>query len=187
MISIMSEKLLSLLGGLPGRDMNFRAGAAVFRIGNLVRSVHIIRGGRIHLIRYQADGTSLILQRAEEGSVLAEASLYSSRYHCDGIAETDSVTWAMPRDELRKHLQDNPALTEAWLQHLAHEVQTARLHAEILSLKTVAARLDTWIAWHGAFPEKGRWITIAQQIGVSPEALYRELSRRRIRTLGRAP
>jgi CRP/FNR family transcriptional regulator, dissimilatory nitrate respiration regulator len=183
----MPERLLCLLGGLPGRNMNFRAGAAVFRIGNPVRSVHIIRGGRIHLIRHQADGTSLILQRAEEGSVLAEASLHSSRYHCDAIAETDSVTWAMPRDELKKHLREDPALTEAWLQHLAREVQTARLHAEILSLKTVAARLDTWIAWHGPVPEKGRWIAIAQQIGVSPEALYRELSRRRVQTLARAP
>jgi hypothetical protein len=30
-------------------------------------------------------------------------------------------------------------------------------------------------------PPKGEWKSVAEQIGVSPEALYRELSRRRKR------
>jgi hypothetical protein len=30
-----------------------------------------------------------------------------------------------------------------------------------------------------AFPEKGDWKLVASQIGVSPEALYREIAKRR--------
>ena len=77
-------------------------------------------------------------------------------------------------------MSSNSSFSEAWTRHPAHEVQRARLHAEILSLKTVAARLDAWVAWNdGIAPEKGEWKPVAEQIGVSPEALYRELAKRR--------
>jgi CRP-like cAMP-binding protein len=184
MIPIMTEELATLIAALPGRDVRHRAGATVFRIGNPVRCIHVVRAGRIHLARHQADGSRLILQRAGAGAVVAEASLHSARYHCDAVAEVDSVTWAVPRGLLQEGLKENPALAEAWMQHLAREVQGARLHAEILALKTVAARLDAWLAWHGALPDKGYWATMAQQIGVSPEALYRELAKRRAAPAG---
>jgi CRP-like cAMP-binding protein len=159
--------------------MRYSAGDAVFRIQDQVQSLHVICEGRVHLVRHQADGSKLILQRADAAAVLAEASLYSPHYHCDAIAETDSLTWAISRTELRSHLQQNSTLSEAWSRHLAHEVQKARLHAEILSLRTVAARVDSWIGWYGSLPEKGHLATVAQQIGISPEAFYRELAKRR--------
>jgi CRP-like cAMP-binding protein len=66
--------------------------------------------------------------------------------------------------------------------HLAHELQRARLHAEILSIRTVAKRLDAWLATRGGdAPHRGEWKTAANEIGVSPEALYREMARRRLR------
>lgn len=179
MIDIMPDDVFALLLQLPGHQMRYSAGEAVFHIQDQVQNLHVICEGRIHLVRHQTDGAKLVLQRAEAPTVLAEASLYSAQYHCDAIAETDSVTWAISRSELRSHLQQDPVLSDAWAKHLAHEVQGARLHAEILSLKTVAARIDAWIGWHGALPEKGRWAMIAQQIGISPEALYRELAKRR--------
>ncbi len=49
-----------------------------------------------------------------------------------------------------------------------------------MTMKNVAARLDAWTAWHGeATPSKGERKFVAHQIGVSPEALYRELAKRR--------
>jgi CRP-like cAMP-binding protein len=179
MIAIMIDALLPMLLQIPGRNVRFSSGAPVFRTKDEVKSIHVVLEGRIHLVRHQADGFALILQRAEAGAILAEASLHSPRYHCDAIAEIDSLLWIVRRRDLRNRLQQDQVLCEAWARHLAHEVQKARLHAEILSLKTVAARIDSWIDWHGAFPEKGRWVTVAQQIGISPEALYREMARRR--------
>ena len=85
----------------------------------------------------------------------------------------------MSRSAFCKRLAESSAFAQAWVRHLAHEVQQARMHAEIVSLKTVAARLNAWIAWNGDLPRKGEWAALAVQIGVSPEALYRELARRR--------
>ena len=108
-----------------------------------------------------------------------EASVYSARYHCDACAETPAVTWAVLRRDLRKRLAENQDVSNSWAEHLAREVQRARLHAEILSLKTVAARLSAWIGWNASMPRKGEWSNVALEIGVSPEALYREIARRR--------
>lgn len=64
--------------------------------------------------------------------------------------------------------------------HLSREVRNARQRAEILSLRTVADRLDAWLAENGDMPEKGLWKNVAEEIGASPEALYREIARRRL-------
>ena len=178
MIEIMSEELGALLQGLRGRECEFAAGASVFHLDDPVRVVHFVRRGAIHLVRTQEDGAALILQRARAGAILAEASVYSDRYHCDARAESDAVTWAVAQKDLRRRLDANPELSRDWARHLAHEVQRARLHAEILSLKTVAARLSAWLFWNGALPEKGQWRRIADEIGVTPEAFYRELAKR---------
>ena len=89
------------------------------------------------------------------------------------------MTWAVAQKDLRRRLDANPELCRDWARHLAHEVQRARLHAEILSLKTVAARLSAWLFWNGALPEKGQRHRIADEIRVTPEAFYRELAKRK--------
>ena len=182
MIPIMSSHLHALFEGIRGQAFSFASGEHVFQLGDTVRQIHLVQSGSIFLIRHQSDGAALVLQRAEAGSVLAEASLFLDRYHCAAEAQTAAKTWAVPRREIRKHFTENGAFSLAWSQHLAHEVQRARLHAEIVSLKTVAARVNAWEAWNGPLPQKGEWAGIAVQLGVSPEALYRELARRRSRS-----
>ena len=55
-----------------------------------------------------------------------------------------------------------------------------RARAEIVSLRTVSARVDAWLALHvGELPARGHWRDLAEEISVAPEALYRELARRR--------
>jgi CRP-like cAMP-binding protein len=69
----------------------------------------------------------------------------------------------------------------AFAAHLAQRVQDARTGAEVLSLKTVQGRLDAWLAVNqGGLPEKGHWRELAESLSVTPEALYREISRRRM-------
>ena len=62
---------------------------------------------------------------------------------------------------------------------MANEIRSTRLRAEILSLKTVAERLDAWLTFNDdGLPAKGGRIALARELGVSPEALYREIARR---------
>jgi CRP-like cAMP-binding protein len=178
MITIMST-IVSALTRMPGRELRFAPGQSLFLRGDRVRLLHLVRRGTVHLIRHQEDGSALVLQRAREGSVLAEASLWATVHHCDARSESEAVTWSVACDVARSRVAGDPVLAAAWAEHLAIEVQRARLRAEILSLKTVAARLSAWHSWNGSLPPKGQWALLGLEIGVSPESLYRELARRR--------
>jgi CRP-like cAMP-binding protein len=76
-------------------------------------------------------------------------------------------------------LKSAPDLADTWAKNLAQAVQAARLRAEIRSLPRVADRLGAWLAEGNRLPDKGRWQEVAAELGVTREALYRELSRRR--------
>lgn len=179
-MSIMSRSLDDLLVRLPCAEREFSAGGFLFHQGDDVRSIYLVRDGAVHLIRHQTSGAAIVLQRAGVGAILAEASLFSDRYHCDAVAVAPTRTLTVGKRALRSTLANDPRLAEALAAHLAREVQATRLRAEILSLKTVAARLDAWLASNdGDLPPRGEWKHIAAQIGTSPEALYRELARRR--------
>jgi len=175
----MSVDLVDLLTSSGGRTRTLDAGENLFHLGEPVLSFFVVLEGEVHLVRHQEHGGVIILQRAGPGEVLAEASLFSDRYHCDAVTEKGAMVRIIPKRELRERLRKEPDFAEAWAAHLAREIQNTRLRSEILSLKTVASRLDAWLAWHGELPPKGEWAQLADGIGVSPEALYREMARRR--------
>jgi CRP-like cAMP-binding protein len=180
MIIIMLQSFEPFLKGSRARQRHFDGGQFLFHRGDTVKEMHFVLTGSVHLVRHQSDGSILILQGAGPGSMLAEASLYSEIYHCGAVAFGVAETRAYAKASFKKLLAKSPAFGDVWAGYLARELQSARLRSEILSLKTVAAKLDAWIAWNGGSPERGEWKLVANEIGVSPEALYRELAKRRL-------
>ena len=172
--------VLERLRELDSTERTFETGACLFRYGDEVSVLHLVEDGEAHLVRHRADGGALVLQRALPDTVLAEASVFSKRYHCDGVAVRPTRTVSVAASAVRRLLGEDPGFSESWAVHLSRELQATRLRAEFLSLRTVRQRLDAWIAWNGeCLPAKGTWKTLANEIGMSPEALYRELARRR--------
>ena len=180
MIVVRFMSLFERLQPLNPTAREFKSGAHLFRRGDEVLVLHLVVAGEAHLVRHRADGGTLVLQRALPDMVLAEASVFSEHYHCDCVAVVPTRTFAVARSAVRMLFTADPGFAEAWALQLAHELQATRLRAEILSLRTVAERLDAWIAWNGeGIPPRGTWRTVASEMGTSPEALYRELARRR--------
>jgi CRP-like cAMP-binding protein len=183
MITIMSDDLECHLRNLRFHRVAFGAGQYLFHLDDPVRVMHFVLTGMVRLIRTQSDGSPLVLQQAAPNSILAEASFCSDRYHCDAVAAVQTQCRAYSVADFRAYLRSTPDFAATWAAYLAHELQSARVQAEILSLKTVARRLDAWTAWRGdALARRGDWRTIASEIGVSPEALYREIAKRRAAT-----
>lgn len=152
----------------------------LFDQGDPVRDLFRVEEGLVLLIRVQPDGAETVLQRAAQGAVLAEASLYAESYHCRAEAAEPARLSCFDAAQLRHALGDDGALSRAYAAHLAAEVQKLRLRAEVLAKRRLSDRLDAWLDWHGGvLPGRGGWRTLAREIGVTPEALYRELARRR--------
>lgn len=177
MIAIMLPGISRLFEG--ARILSLERGETVFRAGDPVAEMYLVLKGRIGLSRPLETGMVAVLQRAGPGQVLAEASAYSGCYHCDAHAQGPAVAQVLARSRFLDRLRRDGHLAEAWAAYLARAVQGARMRAEIRGLKTVAARLDAWLGEVGALPARGQWLVLADELGVSREALYRELARRR--------
>lgn len=176
MIAIMSSIVQRLLA-LADAQVQLGPGQVLFATGEPVRSLYVVLEGSVRLVRHQVNGATVVLQRAQGNQLLAEASLFAARYHCDAVSEQGAQLARIPKRRILEAQREDAGWLADLAAHLAGEVQRARARAELLSLRTVGERLAAWKTLHGALPPRGRWIDVAQEIGVTPEALYRELSR----------
>ena len=174
MIPIMSDAWTDAFAD--AREHVMPAGTALFHRGDPVRNLFLLREGRIVLRRALGDGGLLTLHAAGPGEVVALGSLFSETTHCDAVCETDVRVARRPVGAVHDWLGSSPAA--AALAEATRDVQALRARIEVLRLRRLSDRLDAYLDLHGA-PEPGGWVRVADWIGVSPPALYRELSRRR--------
>lgn len=180
MIPIMKHIFFDYLNNIPHRTVFCTAKEMVVSMDDPVRSLFVVKSGMVHLVRFQEDGGMVVLQRAGPRAIIAEASVFSDDYHCAAVAAKTSELRAYPINAVRALLAKRPEVALAFARYLANEVREARRRAEILALKTVAERLSAWLVWNqGQMPPKGARHHVADEIGVSREALYRELSKRK--------
>lgn len=180
MIAIMLRDFHEFFSSLPGSSRRYAQGQMIFERDDPVDSLFVVESGEVHLLRRQEDGAEFILQRATARTILAEASLTSRRYHCAAVAANNTVMTAYPQAEVLKMIAEDSDAALALVMHLGREVRITRQRAEIGSLRKVSDRLDAWLAWNdNKLPARGGRGLLAREIGVSPEALYRELAKRR--------
>lgn len=177
MIFIMCQDIQQVFRG--GQVLWLEKGETVFRAGEPVHRMYLLMDGGVDLVRHTETGLRMTLHHVTPGQVLAEASAYSPRYHCDGTAPRTAQLCAIAADLFHTRLAEDPKLARVWAARLAHALQGARMNAEIRSLKTVSERLDVWLSGQRPLPPKGQWQNLADSLGVSREALYRELAKRR--------
>lgn len=181
MIKIMLA-LKSLILASPADHRLLEAGKRLFRFGEPVVWLFAVQDGEVALERLSANGQLLIVQRARAGDVLAEASFFAEAYHCDAVALMPSRVAGTSLSQLKLLSRTNATIMDALARHLAAQVQQTRLRSELLLLRKVSERLNAWLEFQGTqLPRKGHWSQIAAEIGVTPEALYREIARRKER------
>ncbi|MEO1797419.1 MAG: cyclic nucleotide-binding domain-containing protein, partial [Pseudomonadota bacterium] len=156
------------------------AGELLFRRDDPVRHAFLLLRGRVLLRRTLKDGGILTLHTAHAGDLVAEASLFATHYHCDAVVDAATTVAALPKAKLMTHLsgaalQEPPSLRA--FKRTAEELQTLRMRIEIMRLRKVADRLEAYLELYGP-PRAGAWVRVADWIGVSPPALYRELAKR---------
>lgn len=173
----MRHDFTELFAGADRRDL--LSGAFLFHAGDTVRFVCLVENGAVSLERVQAGGRAICFQRAGIGDVLAEASVYAQKYHCDARALEETRLLRLNKADFLSRLSRDQGQAHAWASHLARAVQHARLNAEIRSFKTISERLDAWLDVFGHLPRRGQWQSLAEELSVSREALYRELAKRR--------
>jgi len=160
------------------RAMERPAGAHLFRSGQRPAWMYYVRRGEAIMQRVTPSGAPVPLQRAS-GGFLAEASLTSPRYHCDGVCRTACELLAFPLPALRETIDTDEGTRWAWIAMLSAQARHLRARIERQSLKTIRERLHHLLLAEGdadGYELAGTRLDLAAELGVTPEALYRSLA-----------
>ena len=166
----------------PGRDRRLARGEALFRAGDPSLGLVFVREGVLELVRTSSEGRRLILHRAKAGETFAEASLFESHHHCDGIAAAPGLVTIHGGADLRRAAAADPGLAWRVAAHLAARLVAERARAERLALPHAADRLLDMLHALPPEPDGARrigcsWKSLAAELGLSHEATYRALAR----------
>ena len=158
-----------------------KAGQTLFRTGARTVGLYQIVNGKMRLARVDRSGREAVLQVATSGDTFAEASLFSSTYHCDAIATTDALVRLYPKAVLIKELERNPKAAQAFAAMLAHQVMTLRTRLEQRNIRSARDRVRHYLALNA--DPSGQTVRlsttlkdIAAELGLTQEALYRTLA-----------
>lgn len=149
----------------------------LFHQGNKPEFMFYIVEGEAILTRNSANGGLTTLQRCKNG-FLSEASLFTDFYHCDATTTQKGLAIAIPISSLKSALKDSPFALK-WIELLSKEIRRLRAQTERLGLKDIRSKLIHLIETegkNGTFHLPTDYKSIASEIGVTHEALYRSIS-----------
>jgi CRP/FNR family transcriptional regulator, dissimilatory nitrate respiration regulator len=162
-------------------ERKLEAGKPLFHSGSKTVGLYEIIKGTVCLVRTDRSGREAILQRASAGDILAEASLFSSAYHCDAVAKTAAIVRLYPKAVLLAELQRDPKIAQAFAAMLARQVMTLRTRLEQRNIHSARDRVRHFLAINA--DPGGRIVSlsgtlkdIAAELGLTHEALYRTLA-----------
>lgn len=150
----------------------------LFRAGESVSKLYFLQKGEIRLSRPLSHGDYLTIHRILPGSMVAEASLFASHYHCDAVADSDSTLLCYNRERLKKELLSDPDLSASLCTYLAGEIQTLRTKLELAHIKSADERVLTWIRLNASSSVvviDRQLKDIASELGLAHETFYRSL------------
>lgn len=185
MIAIMSASnfFLSLETACgPGavRVVSLQAGEALFRQDGQTPGLPMVLEGRIDLIRWTRSGHCVRIHCARAGEIFAEASLYAEACHCDAVAATPSFVKILSKRAILGTFDTSPGLLQMFVVQLAGSLVTARRLLELRAITPLTerfmARLAELVDQDGHLPEHLALTSIAEELGVSPPALYRAIA-----------
>lgn len=170
---IMNDLLYETWPKSAVKRLTLAGGEHAFRQGDVARGYFRVESGAVEMLRHSSAGLPITLHRAAAGETLAEASLFSERYHCDCIAKVPTHLVRYDKAAVLARLQNDPDFTLALTRRLAVQVQDHRRHRELLAIRNARLRVLAGLAELG---QKGTVIGFAATMGLTHEATYRALS-----------
>ena len=178
MFAVAIEELHELLPtGLIAscEEVEHPKGTCLFKAGDKPERMFYVVSGEVILERPGLQGSSVILQRTRRGFV-SEASLKSAKYHCHAQVVSNAKIVQIPIRLVHDALDRDPAFAGRWIAMLNKEVKRLRLQCERLSLTKVQDRFVHLLETEGnkgCFPIGSGIKSLASELGVTHEALYR--------------
>jgi CRP/FNR family transcriptional regulator, dissimilatory nitrate respiration regulator len=162
--------------------LTYSRGRTIFSAGGATRWVYFLVSGCVRLIRRGRAGEEIVLHQAQAGEFFAEASIDSTRYHCDALAIETATVLRVSAADLTNLIAADPEFARQWISLLARQLRDVRTRVERLSLKSAAERirhflLSSTAGATGYVKVNGTLKDLARDLSLTHETLYRTLTR----------
>jgi CRP-like cAMP-binding protein len=134
-LTVRPPEALPLLPDAGSVVRRLATGEILFKQGDRASAIYKIESGRLRLMRRTVDDHLIVLHTARSGEFFAEASLFSEIYHCDAVAAAPSDLRVYAKATLLAAFRTEPALSEAFMARLAHQVQELRARMELRNME----------------------------------------------------
>ena len=129
------------------RRRRFRRNEVIFHQGDPGDSLHIVAAGAVKILLPSTEGEEAIIATLRPGDFFGELALLDGAPRSATAAALEpSETWSLPREAFHAQLDRDPALRDALLVGLAHELRRLTGHVEELHFLDLAGRLAMRLA-----------------------------------------
>lgn len=156
-------------------------GEFLFQCGDRSTHLYMVLDGAVRLIRYSREGDAIVMHTARLGESLAEASLFSDRYHCDAEAFMPATVVCYNKKIILDILRESPEKSLACIALFARQVRGLRTLLEARSIRSARDRVLHYLLLQ-ADPQTmtvnlaGSIKDMAQDLALAHETLYRTLA-----------
>jgi CRP/FNR family transcriptional regulator, dissimilatory nitrate respiration regulator len=156
------------------------AGQTLFLEKDTAEAFYALEFGQIRLLHYAESGQSVLHYFVEPGESFAEVTLFSDTYLCTAIAEVPSRVFKFPKQSFLEALQQDINLSSRMMEQLALRLHKAKILITTRSIRSARDRVLHYLQI-AAQPDRTTVTLerplkeIAEEIGISPEALSRAL------------
>ncbi len=151
----------------------YQKGEKLFLQGDEPFALYFLEIGQVQLVRHSENGDEVIIHRARAGETFAEASLFSSQYHCDAIALDEAVVIKLNKAAILKEMKHNASFALALTARFASQIQSLRRLHEIQAITSAKERVLTAIS-QGLLTTQIK--PFATKINLTHETAYRALA-----------
>ncbi|MEM8778017.1 MAG: Crp/Fnr family transcriptional regulator [Cyanobacteria bacterium P01_G01_bin.49] len=149
--------------------------------GETTDSIYFLLSGQIRLVTFteeQMINHYFVLT----GESFGEIALFSETYACSAIADIPSRIAAIDKELFRQALEDDSTLATVYMNQLTYRYKTVKTLLELRSIRSARERLLQYLTRQ---KEPNNHTVVLQrplkdlaiELGLSAEALYRNLSR----------
>lgn len=143
----MSGEDLNRLDGIIRNRKPVQSGGYLFRMGDAMGSVFVIRDGSVKTVTYSESGDEQVLGFHLPGELIGLDALASGQHRCDAVALTSISICEVPFDRLSNIAAQIPGLQSQLMRVIGMNLDRDQDHKEILVRKQANERIALFL--HG--------------------------------------
>ncbi len=164
------------------RHGDLRQGETLFRIGETSSELIVIRFGKVKIVRYDEQGSEIILEILKAGDYYGTDSLFHQNVYQDsGIALEDVGLCKIDMDDFRSLIQKDPTLALKIMKDLHAKIVQNKQLMEILFMKDTTQRVAQYLLMRNQNQVNNLLMLSQEEIGsaihLTKETVNRKMAR----------